>query len=122
MRSLRGADDRGAPGTLSCAYPHERDINPIGRRPTHHSGDKHRIFAHAPDRRLSASRLKGARRTSSLNSHSRRDNLPTIASEGAGPRRNVFADFFLNANTRRDDSVTRRANFESRSAPDINAS
>ena len=78
MRKPRGGDGREL--ELSArANAHERNINPVGRRPTHYSGDNHRIIAHARDRRLSASRLKGASRTSSLNSHSRRDNLPTIA-------------------------------------------
>ena len=46
-----------------------------------------------------------------------RESFSTVAEEGAFIRRNVFADFFLNASTRRAaDFSTRLANFGSRSA------
>src|SRR5438128_11301220 len=61
-------------------------------------------------------------RTCSPNSNNFRDSFSIIAAEGAFDLRRSVAHLFLNTSTPRDDSATRHANVESRSAVLISSS
>ena len=93
--------------------PHQRHVDAVGGGPAHHSGHDHDFPCHAYGNVRGAilARLVfgvgaltiASRRTCSPNSHSFRESFSTVAAEaGAFVCAEIFADFFLNASTRRD--------------------
>src|SRR5712691_10683111 len=102
-------------------HAHQRHIDAVSGGPAHYPGHNHVFLRHARGRRefcacSSPAGTKPSSRTCSPNSHSLRERSSSIAADGAFVLRSSFADFFLKVRTRRTDSATRLANFESDSA------